>query len=180
VFHGCRFQLRAASSQFLPNVGWSWKKNPFTGTRELNGLKVMMMLTSNRDNKDIRDTEDRGSNTAIFRADMRGGRYIYLMDDWGATMGAWGHTWSRSKWNCADYRRQTSRFIKGEKNGYVKWGYYGKRTKDETRDIRVEDVRWLLRYLGRITDRQIRDGLRASGATPAQALHPRSANVSMN
>jgi hypothetical protein len=167
VFHGGRFQLRANSPQFLPGVGWSWDKNPFAGTRELNGLKVIMMLTSNWDNKDIRDST-RGSNTAIFRADEWGGRYVYLIDDWGSAMGAWGHVWSRSKWNCADYSRQTPEFVKGVKHGYVQWGYHGQHTKDETRDIRVDDIRWLLRYLGRITDGQIRDALRASGATPEQ------------
>jgi hypothetical protein len=167
-FHSARFQLRAETPQFLSNVGWSWEKNPFTGTRELNGLKIIVMLTSNWDNKDVRDAETRGSNTAIFRASLDGDRYLYLIDDWGAAMGAWGRTWSRSKWNCADYRRQTPEFIKGTKDGYVKWGYRGQHTNDETRHIRVDDVRWLLRYLGRISDRQIREALRASGATPAQ------------
>jgi hypothetical protein len=168
VFHNARFQLRSKSPQFVPNVGWSWHKNPFAGTRELNGLKVIMMLTSNWDNKDIRDAKDRGTNTAIFRTGMGGDRYIYLVDDWGAAMGAWGRVWSRSKWNCADYRRQTPQFVKGVKNGDVQWGYHGQHTEDETRHIRVEDVRWLLRYLGRLTDRQIRDGLRASGASPGE------------
>jgi hypothetical protein len=43
----------------------------------------------------------------------------------------------------------------------------------------VEDVRWLCRYLGRITDAQIRAALDASGASPderdrfARALHRR-------
>ncbi len=168
VFHGGRFQLRARSPQFLPNVEWSWEKNPFTGTRELSGLKIIMLLTSNWDNKDLRDAETRGSNTAIFRSSVRGDRYIYLIDDWGASMGAWGHVWSRSKWNCADYLRQTPEFVKGVKDGHVEWGYHGQHTKDETRDIRVADVRWMMRYLGQITDRQIRDGLRASGATPGE------------
>jgi len=26
---------------------WDWSKNPFKGTRELNGLKVMMVLLNN-------------------------------------------------------------------------------------------------------------------------------------
>jgi len=34
-----------------------------------------------------------------------------------------------------------------------------------TRGIRVSDVRWLLRYLGKVTDRQLAAGLRSSGAT---------------
>ena len=31
---------------------WAWNDNPFVGTRELNGLKILMMLLSNWDNKD--------------------------------------------------------------------------------------------------------------------------------
>src|SRR5579859_3647395 len=31
---------------------WRWRKNPFTGTRELNGLRVMMALINNWDVKD--------------------------------------------------------------------------------------------------------------------------------
>ena len=45
--------------------GWAWHDNPFVGTHELNGLKILMMLVSNWDNKDVRDVA-RGSNTAIF------------------------------------------------------------------------------------------------------------------
>ena len=30
-------------------------------------------------------------------------------------------------------------------------------------------MRWLCRYLGRVTDLQLRDGLQASGATPEEA-----------
>ena len=45
--------------------GWAWHDNPFVGTPELNGLKILMMLMSNWDNKDVRDVA-RGSNTAIF------------------------------------------------------------------------------------------------------------------
>ena len=44
---------------------WAWNDNPFVGTRELNGLKIVMMWLSNWDAKDVRDVA-RGSNTAIF------------------------------------------------------------------------------------------------------------------
>ena len=39
------------------------------------------------------------------------------------------------------------------------------RTADARASITVEDVRWLCRYLGRITDDQLRTALRVSGAT---------------
>jgi hypothetical protein len=44
-------------------------------------------------------------------------------------------------------------------------GFRDKNQKEITSDITVEDVRWLLQYLGRVTDEQITDGLIASGVS---------------
>src|SRR4029077_11367982 len=70
---------------------WAWNDNPFVGTRELNGLKIVMMLLSNWDNKDVRDVA-RGSNTAIFEYPTRQDAWEarYLIIDWGAALGTWG------------------------------------------------------------------------------------------
>ena len=51
---------------------WAWNDNPFVGTRELHGLKMLVMLLSNWDTKDRRDVA-RGSNTAIFEHAFRDG-----------------------------------------------------------------------------------------------------------
>src|SRR5205814_1350705 len=127
-----------------------------------NGLKIIMMLTSNWDSKDIRDAVDRGSNTAIYRS---GRRYFFFVDDWGAAMGGWGNLATRSKWNAGAYGEQTKEFVRGLKDGEIQWGYHGAHTADVTHGIHVSDVRWLLRYLGRVTDRQLALGLRSSGAS---------------
>ena len=161
-FHGGRFQLRAKHPEFLKDVDWSWSQNPFVGTHPLNGLKILMMLTSNWDSKDIRDAVERGSNTAVYRD---GRRYFFFVDDWGAAMGAWGNLATRSKWNAGDYGEQTKEFVRGIKDGEIEWGYHGAHTADVTRGIHINDVRWLLRYLGRVTDEQLAAGLRASGAS---------------
>ena len=168
TFRDARFQLRTKSPKFLTGNSWSWVNNPFIGTRELNGLKVVMMLLSDWDNKDARDI-DRDSNVAIFE-ERRGGRpvYLYFIADWGASMGKWGHVYNRDKWDCKGFAKQTPDFVKGVHHDFVEWGYVGQRTGDATKNIRVSDVRWLLRYLGRIHDSQLRAGLRASGATPAE------------
>lgn len=167
-FENARFQLRTRSPKFLKKQSWSWSYNPFVGTRELNGLKVIVMLTSDWDNKDARDI-DRDSNLAIFE-EHRGSRrvYLYFVADWGASMGKWGHVYSRNKWDCKGYTEQTRGFVKGVKNGIVEWGYVGQRTEDAAKDIRVSDVAWLMQYLGRITDPQLRAALRASGASPEE------------
>lgn len=50
-----RFQLRSDSPKYLPGKGWTWLDNPFVGTRELQGLKILVLLVSNWDTKDARD-----------------------------------------------------------------------------------------------------------------------------
>jgi hypothetical protein len=134
----------------------------------MNGLRILMMLVSNWDAKDARDAE--GSNTAVFRE--RGTQppvYLYAMNDWGASLGSWGGFFKRDRWDIDAYERQTPQFFKGVNNGTIVWGYSGKHGEDITAGITVEDVRWLLPYLARITDEQFRTGLMASGATPANA-----------
>ena len=144
---------------------WSWVKNPFIGSKELNGLKVIMMLVSNWDNKDLRDVK-RGSNTAIYQYQTSGGTSEhYLVSDWGGSMGKWGGYLSREKWDCKGYTQQTPNFVKGVKGDFFVWSYTGQHTKDFIDGIRISDMRWLIQYLGRITDGQLRAGLQASGAS---------------
>ena len=65
-FTEARFELSESGVvRHFDAHSWAWNDNPFVGTHELNGLKILMMLVSNWDNKDVRDVA-RGSNTAIF------------------------------------------------------------------------------------------------------------------
>ena len=144
---------------------WSWVQNPFLGSKELNGLKIIMMLVSNWDNKDLRDVK-RGSNTAIEQIPTSNGTHDrFIVSDWGGSMGKWGGVISREKWDCKGYTQQTPAFVKGIRGDYFVWGYSGQHTKDFSEGIPIGDVRWLLGYLGRITDDQLREGLRSSGAS---------------
>lgn len=147
---------------------WSWVKNPFLNDKELAGLRVIMMLLSNWDNKDVRDVK-RGSNTAIYRTRTANGiEDRYLITDWGGSMGKWGGYLGREKWDCKGFRDQTKDFVKGVRNEFVQFGYSGQHTDDFKVNIRRDDVQWLMHYLGRITDAQLAAGLRASGATPEE------------
>ena len=86
--------------------GWAWNDNPFLGTRELQGLKILVMLLSNWDSKDRRDVA-RGSNTAIFEYRLPGGvrEARYLITDWGGSMGRWGsNIVTRGRWDPAGLR----------------------------------------------------------------------------
>src|SRR5262245_40133928 len=63
---------------------WSWFDNPFLGTREFNGLRVMMALMNNWDLKQ--------QNNAIYQVGERELRY--LVSDLGGTFGKTGGDWS--------------------------------------------------------------------------------------
>ena len=176
-FVNARFQLRTGPPHFLKGIGWSWTSNPFSGTRELQGLKILMLLLSNWDAKDSRDrvtapdgdSQQMDSNLAVFE-DNQGGvrRYLYADVDWGASLGKWGGVLTWTKWDCEGFEEQTGDFIKGVDDGRIRWGFNGKHRKDLTENISVSDVRWLMQYLGKITDEQIHQGLEASGARPAE------------
>jgi hypothetical protein len=165
-FTNARFKLRdGAALAYADGLQWSWIDNPFLGSRELSGLKILMMLVSNWDAKDARD--GRGSNTAVF---VDGGTYLYGFTDWGSAMGRWGGFFQRSRWDSGRYRRQSRRFVRDAGGGRLVWGFRGKHGGDIAGGIAVEDVRWLVPYLSRITDEQLRAGLASSGATQAEAV----------
>ena len=174
--HGCfreaRFELDDPGvKKMFEEHGWAWNDNPFLGTRELHGLKILVMLLSNWDTKDRRDVA-RGSNTAIFEYTLPGGirEARYLITDWGGSMGRWGgNIVTRGRWDPAGFEDQTPEFITSAQEGLVSFGYTGQRTEDVAAGITVEDVRWLCRYVCRLTDAQIVDALRASGGSEEEA-----------
>jgi hypothetical protein len=167
-FVEARFELEDPSVRMLfEEHSWAWDDNPFVGTPQLHGLKILVMLLSNWDAKDRRDVA-RGSNTAIFehRIAHRRREARYLITDWGGSMGRWGGTVvTRGRWDLDGFEAQTSHFVTGVTGGFVQFGYTGQRTADMAAGITVEDVGWLYRHLGRITEAQLRDGLAASGAS---------------
>ncbi len=164
-FRNARFQLRTPAFRFMDDHNWAWTNNPFLGTHELAGLKILIMLVSNWDNKDARDV-DEGINTAIFER-QREPRYVYTFTDWGESMGGWGYYRNRKPWSCPLFTSETEDFVKVV-NGEIHWGYVGRHASFK-KDITPADIRWLLRYVGRIRDRQLYEGLRASGATREEA-----------
>jgi hypothetical protein len=171
TFQNSRFELdEPGVVKHFDEHSWAWNDNPFVGTRELNGLKIVMMLLSNWDNKDVRDVA-RGSNTAIFeyRIDRDGLEARYLIIDWGAALGTWGNNvLSRGRWDCNAYASQTDQFVLGFDGDHVLWGYKGQRTADAIMDITRADVQWLYKHVGALTDEQLAAGLRASGGTESE------------
>ena len=171
-FTEARFELSESGvAKHFDAHSWAWNDNPFVGSRELNGLKILMMMVSNWDNKDVRDVA-RGSNTAIFEHRLSDGAIEarYLIIDWGAALGAWGsNIVQRGRWDVKAYAEQSELFVTAVDGETVQWGYQGQRTADMTENITREDVRWFNRLASQLTDEQLRDGFAASGATADEA-----------
>lgn len=169
-FTDARFELQEEDViTHFDEHSWAWNDNPFVGTRELNGLKIVMMWLSNWDAKDVRDVA-RGSNTAIFEHRTRGGREArYLIIDWGGALGRWGSVIKRGRWDPAGFAAETPQLVQGVDNGILRWGYTGQRTADMVEGIRASDAEWLLGYLGRLRREQIVDAVLASGGTVEEA-----------
>ena len=171
-FVEARFELEDRSVRMLfDEHSWAWDDNPFVGTRQLNGLKILNMLLSNWDTKDRRDVS-RGSNTAIF--EYRVSRWArearYLITDWGGAMGRWGsNIVSRGRWDPAGFEEQTPAFVAGLRGEWVNFGYQGQRTAEIARGISVDDVAWFYEYARRLTPASVRTGLLTCGATEEEA-----------
>lgn len=151
---------------------WSWFENPFTGTKEFNGLRVMMALMNNWDLKQ--------ENNAIY--DLRGGERRYVVNDLGDTFGKTGGDWSRSQGNLEDYL--SSEFIDDTTPTTVNLvlhsrppviyaalvPYYIKRVRLEkiTEDIPRAHARWIGQWLARLSNKQISDAFRAAGYAPRE------------
>jgi hypothetical protein len=152
---------------------WSWYDNPFIGTREFNGLRVMMALLNNWDLKDV-------NNQAT---NVPAGAGQYGVSDLGATFGRTGNTFGRSKAIAADYA--ASGFIEKVTATHVDFVMnsrpflltavsvrnYRNRTQMEsiTRQIPLADARWIGERLGGLSGEQLRDCFRAAGFSAAEA-----------
>jgi hypothetical protein len=147
---------------------WDWFDNPFLGTRELNGLRVMMSLLNNWD---LAQT-----NNSIEEV---GGDRIYLVTDVGATFGNTGNSITRSKSVPRDYadspfvEKMTPDFIDFVLHSRpffasaINIPNYRDRTRMEqvTKHIPRADAKWLGQRLSLLSEEQIRDGFRAAGYT---------------
>lgn len=134
---------------------WKWEENPFVGKRELQGLKVMMLLLENWDIKD--------SNNQVVEV-TNGNKLRYLISDLGATFGKTGGlpvlwTFTRSRNKPEDYEK--AKFVEGVKGNLVKFRYSGKK-KGIFDDITVVQARWIGSWLSRLSRQQIRDAFRAA------------------
>ncbi|MCA1817445.1 MAG: hypothetical protein LC746_13835 [Acidobacteria bacterium] len=161
-FTNVRFEARPAG---VKRAGeWKWDKNPFTGTREFQGLKTLMVLINNWDVKD--------SNNVLLQT-RRGGRseLDYVISDLGATFGKTGGLpvfWRITRSRNDPEGFSHDRFVEGVRDdGRVNFEFQGKKS-GMFDDVRVEDARWIGSLLAQLSDLQLYNVFRAANYTPEE------------
>jgi len=160
---------------------WDWRSNPFSGTRELNGLRVMMAFVNNWDLKKV--------NNVILKSgkhSAEGPAEIYLVSDLGASFATTGFSWTKteSKGNLTSFYQ--SKFITKETPDYVDFATpsrpafnhvvqprnFADRLSMEWIGAHVPraDARWIGGWLARLSHEQIVDAFRAAGYDNGEAL----------
>jgi hypothetical protein len=139
---------------------WKWDDNPFVGTKEFQGLKVLMILL---ENWDIKDT----NNKILLTRNEDTGRQelVYIISDLGATFGKTGGFMSRTRNKPEDYVE--AKFINEVKGNNVEFRFGGKR-QGLFDGITIAEARWVGGLLAQLTDRQIQDAFRAANYSPEE------------
>lgn len=157
TFENVRLEARPANVERLDE--WKWRENPFVGTNELQGLKIMMVFLTNWDLLDLQNKVLRVNNNGRIE-------HHYVISDLGATFGKVGNnnlpfffrigrkTNSPETWNEAG-------FVSGVKDGKIDFDFKGK-GRDLMNDITISQGRWLADLLLQLSDQQIRDAFRAA------------------
>jgi hypothetical protein len=157
VVVGGRFRLK---DETLKDTGsWKWEDNPFVGTKEYQGLIVLLMMFNSTDLKN--------SNNTLY--EHRNGDLVeqwYATRDIGSALGDWNPVSPRK--NDPETFDSTP-FLLGAANGKAQLAYHSW-YKNLTRDrIAIEDVVWASKLLGRLSDKQWQDAFRAGGYQPEVA-----------
>jgi hypothetical protein len=163
TFQNVRLEARPKNVKRLDI--WKWEDNPFVGSNELQGLKIMMVFFTNWDLLDMQNK--------VLRVDNNGQiEDWYVISDLGATFGKVGNNNLPFFFRIG---RQTNKpgtweqagFISGVKEGKIDFDFKGK-GRQMMNDVTVSNARWLADLLRQLSDKQIDDAFRAAGYTPEQ------------
>jgi len=156
---------RESEARFRPKLDqleregfWSWRGNPFVGTRPFNGLLVILLMFNSTDLKD--------DNNSIYEMKQRwpGAPRVqrwYVVRDLGASLGETGKLYPRRNW-IDGFEREG--FLLGVTEGRIEFEYTG-RHRELLEMIRPGDLRWAASRLQRLTEQQWRDAFRAANYT---------------
>lgn len=158
-------RLEARPDNVEREGAWKWRSNPFVESPELQGLKIMQIFMTNWDVLD--------KQNEILKVDTPNGtEYHYVISDLGRTFGKFGNNnfpiiYRLGRRTGAPGPYSNASFIKGTKNGKIKWGIKGK-NRGIYKDVTVDDAAWLLARLKSLDDDQISDAFRAANYSAAE------------
>lgn len=171
VIHDARLKRHLEDEKMVGN--WDWRSGPFAGTRELNGLRVMMAIINDWDLKKV--------NNKIY-AGKDAEPPVYMVGDLGATFGPPGVILPlhRSRSDLEKYaastfiRKITPEYVDFEtpRAPFVAMGFwpftYFPRVKLDNllRHVPRQDAHWMGTVLTRLSKRQVRDAFRAARWQP--------------
>lgn len=135
---------------------WSYYKNPFVGTKELNGLLILQVMLGNSDLKDAQNA------LYTLTTPHEGASRWYVARDLGQSFGRTGVI-EAPRGDVKVF--EETPFIKGMAGQYVRFEYRGRHGRLVDR-MTPADVRWICERLQRLTDRQWQDAFRAGGYAP--------------
>jgi hypothetical protein len=157
TFENAIFKARTKKVKRL-GIRWDWSKNPFVGTTEFQGLKVLMALVGNW------DIQNHQHNILMVR-DEDQKQLEYIIGDFGASFAHEGRFIGHTRNEPEAYVK--SDFVKGVHSGIVKFDYKGK-NQHLLNGVTVADAKWLGNILLKLSDKQISDAFRAAEYTPEQ------------
>ena len=131
---------------------WSWTNNPHIGTKEFDGLRLMMAFINNWDLKD--------ENNVLI---TENGKTYMMVSDLGSSFGKLADK-SKSRTGRSVNKPEhfaEAGFIKSVDNGVLVLDYRGM-GEDFLKGIKVENARWLADQLLQLSDAQIADAFRAA------------------
>jgi hypothetical protein len=132
---------------------WPWATNPFTGTREWYGLRVLMAVINNWDLKD--------PNNSVYQA-RQYPEQRYMVSDLGASFGTTGLSWTL-RGNLKAYSQ--SKWINHVSPEFIDFNVpaWPALNRWIGRHVPIADARWMGHLLARLSTDQIRDAFRAAG-----------------
>jgi hypothetical protein len=168
-------RMEARSENVERGDQWDWAANPFVGSPELDGLKVLMLLINNYDARTA-------NNRVLTVRTSAGVESRYAVADLGASFGRYGGLGgTRTKLDPQGFA--ASRFIESVRDGRVRFAF---RTRPEglgltlfvlnpfyvagelkksrdLNDLPIASVRWIAARLRTLTESELRTAFEASG-----------------
>jgi hypothetical protein len=152
---------------------WSWSKDPFTGTPQWYGLRVLMAVMNNWDLKD--------TNNSVYLTHDEPAEERYVVSDLGGSFGPTGLNWMQkgnptaycsSKWiktvtpEFVDFNVPSGPAV----NYYINFPELAQRLSLLWlgKHIPRAHARWMGHQLARLSPSQIRDAFRAAGYSPQE------------